>query len=215
MNKKTTPILFALLAYACLATGEETQAQLATSATVTGAYDGDTLYVTADVWPNMLWAGSVRVLGVDTPEIQGRCVQESTLAIEAREYVRDLLTDKNVLLTNVENDKYGGRVLAHVFVQAEGSQQNLAVLLIERGLGRDYDGGTRQSWCGDGRVLPEQSAPVEETVNLDDPLALYDDNDNGRITCAEARKHGIAPVKSDHPAYRYMNDRDRDGMVCE
>ena len=28
-----------------------------------------------------------------------------------------------------------------------------------------------------------------------DPLARYDDNGNGRITCAEARAHGIAPMK--------------------
>ena len=49
----------------------------------------------------------------------------------------------------------------------------------------------------------------------DDPLALYDDNRNGRITCAEARRHGIAPVPRSHPAYRYMRDADRDGVVCE
>jgi len=47
------------------------------------------------------------------------------------------------------------------------------------------------------------------------PLELYDDNNNGRITCAEARRHGIAPVRSDHPAYRYMRDPDGDGVVCE
>ena len=48
-----------------------------------------------------------------------------------------------------------------------------------------------------------------------DALALWDDNGNGRITCAEARAHGIAPVRRGHPAYRYMNDADGDGMVCE
>ena len=48
-----------------------------------------------------------------------------------------------------------------------------------------------------------------------DPLELYDDNGNGRITCAEARRHGIAPVRSDHPAYQYMRDPDADGVVCE
>ena len=47
------------------------------------------------------------------------------------------------------------------------------------------------------------------------PLALYDDNGNGRITCAEAKAHDIAPVGADHPAYAYMNDRDGDGVVCE
>ena len=48
-----------------------------------------------------------------------------------------------------------------------------------------------------------------------DPLALYDDNGNGRITCAEARRHGIAPVPRSHPAYPFMRDGDGDGVVCE
>ena len=46
-------------------------------------------------------------------------------------------------------------------------------------------------------------------------LEVYDDNGNGRITCAEARTHGIAPVRRGHPAYEYMNDADNDGVVCE
>ena len=48
-----------------------------------------------------------------------------------------------------------------------------------------------------------------------DALARYDDNGNGMITCAEARRHGIAPASRSHPAYRYMRDGDGDGVVCE
>ena len=48
-----------------------------------------------------------------------------------------------------------------------------------------------------------------------DALARYDDNRNGRITCAEAHRHRIAPVHRTHPAYRYMRDADGDGIVCE
>ena len=48
-----------------------------------------------------------------------------------------------------------------------------------------------------------------------DALAQWDDNRNGRITCAEARRHGIAPVPRGHPAYRWMRDGDGDGVVCE
>ena len=33
--------------------------------------------------------------------------------------------------------------------------------------------------------------------------------------CAEARAHGIAPVRRGHPAYEYMSDRDGDGVACE
>ncbi|MDE0462896.1 MAG: excalibur calcium-binding domain-containing protein, partial [Caldilineaceae bacterium] len=47
------------------------------------------------------------------------------------------------------------------------------------------------------------------------PLGCYDDNNNGRITCAEAERHGIAPVPRGHPAYQYMRDGDGDGVVCE
>ncbi len=46
-------------------------------------------------------------------------------------------------------------------------------------------------------------------------LVLYDVNGDGRITCAEARAHGIAPAHWGHIAYPYMNDRDNDGVVCE
>ena len=48
-----------------------------------------------------------------------------------------------------------------------------------------------------------------------DVLARYEDNRNGRITCKEARRHGIARVPRSHPAYRYMRDGDGDGVVCE
>ena len=46
-------------------------------------------------------------------------------------------------------------------------------------------------------------------------LERYDTNGDGRITCREARGHRIAPVRRSHPAYQYMDDRDRDGVVCE
>ena len=48
-----------------------------------------------------------------------------------------------------------------------------------------------------------------------DALTLYDTNRNGRITCSEARSHGITPVASEHPAYEHMSDSDGDGTVCE
>ena len=48
-----------------------------------------------------------------------------------------------------------------------------------------------------------------------DVLARYDDNRNGRITCKEARRHGIAPVPRSHPAYRYKRDGDGGDVVCQ
>ena len=59
------------------------------------------------------------------------------------------------------------------------------------------------------------SEPDRGSAACDDALARYDDNRNGRITCKEARRHGIAPVPRSHPAYRYMREADGDGVVCE
>lgn len=61
----------------------------------------------------------------------------------------------------------------------------------------------------------ETAAPSPPAAMGTDALALYDDNGNGRITCAEARRHGIAPVPRSHPACRYMRDGDADGVICE
>ena len=70
-------------------------------------------------------------------------------------------------------------------------------------------------------VVLERSAqaatptPTPDGSGIIDALQMYDDNGNGRITCAEARNHGIAPVRRGHPAYPHMDDRDGDGVVCE
>ncbi len=68
-------------------------------------------------------------------------------------------------------------------------------------------------------MAPGASTPAAAATPTPDPdvdaLALWDDNGNGRITCSEARAHGIAPVRRGHPAYQYMNDADGDGVVCE
>ena len=64
-----------------------------------------------------------------------------------------------------------------------------------------------------GAPVAERITPGGRSDELPAEVTQWDDN--GRIACAEARKHGIAPVRRGHPAYRYMNDRDNDGTVCE
>ena len=65
-----------------------------------------------------------------------------------------------------------------------------------------------------GASTPAAAATPTPAPDVD-ALTLWDDNRNGRITCAEARAHSIAPVRRGHPAYQYMNDADGDGVVCE
>ena len=187
-------------------------AQVEIRALVTDAYDGDTLTVEASIWPDVIWDGNVRVLGVDTPEINRQCAQERVLALAARDFVRELLIDESVNLTNIENDKFGGRIVADVQLE---SGENLADLLIANDYGRRYDGGARESWCDGPISLPRETSSNSRLDDSSYPLRLYDDNGNGRISCAEAQRHGIVPVYSWHPAYPYMTDRDGDGVICE
>ena len=57
--------------------------------------------------------------------------------------------------------------------------------------------------------------PAAAAASVPEAIAAWDDNRNGRVSCAEARAHGIAPVTRDHPAYPFMRDGDGDGVVCE
>ena len=50
----------------------------------------------------------------------------------------------------------------------------------------------------------EVPAAVPPSVRVPEAIAAWDDNRNGRVSCAEAQAHGIAPVTRDHPAYPFM-----------
>ena len=65
-----------------------------------------------------------------------------------------------------------------------------------------------------GMVI-DAPAQMSELPSDGDALQQWDDDGNGRITCAEARRHGLAPVHRGHPAYSYMRDPDNDGIVCK
>ena len=67
----------------------------------------------------------------------------------------------------------------------------------------------------EGQAQVAESAPSAAAPSTGDALSRWDTNGNGRITCKEARQHGIAPVRRGHPAYRWMRDGDGDGVVCE
>jgi len=114
------------------------------SARVVKVYDGDTFTVEAYPWPGLEAKASVRIDGVDTPEIRGKCEAEKQKAIEARDYVKSLILGEMVMLENVRHGKYAGRVVAGVFLDGGVS---LSEKIISQGLGREYHGGARAGWC--------------------------------------------------------------------
>ena len=58
----------------------------------------------------------------------------------------------------------------------------------------------------------------EERPTAEEWLDRCDANDNGRVTCAEARAEAcgaLIPVTKDHPLYQFMRDGDGQDRVCE
>lgn len=114
-------------------------------AQVVRVIDGDTVAVHVYPWPGVIVETRIRLLGVDTPELRGKCEAEKAKAREAKATVAKLLpVGSTVQIRNVKQDKYAGRHDADVIL-TDG--RNLSEILIRSGLARSYDGGQRSGWC--------------------------------------------------------------------
>ena len=111
---------------------------------VTSIYDADTFRVNIDDWPDIIGKRmSVRVLGVDAPEIRGKCKSEKQAARRAKQFTVEVLRSaKKIELRDIQRGKYF-RILAHVYVDGI----NLSEKLIQAQHGRAYNGGSREGWC--------------------------------------------------------------------
>lgn len=109
-------------------------------------YDGDTLTVNIPGVPALIGKKiSVRVAGIDTPEVRTKNKCEKEAGRIARNLVSATLKNaKKVELHNVQRDKYF-RILADVIVDG----RSLADVLLKNNLAYAYDGGTKTSpdWC--------------------------------------------------------------------
>ncbi len=107
-------------------------------------YDGDTFYANVKEWPPIVGEHiGVRVNGVDTPEMKGDCPREIALARKAKQFtVTFLRSAKTIQLKRISRDKYF-RIDADVYANGK----SLADELIKAGLGYEYHGGTKKSWC--------------------------------------------------------------------
>jgi len=111
---------------------------------VISVYDGDSFRVNIASLPPIVGKNiAIRVNGVDTPEIRGKCQYEKDLALEARNFVRGKLANaKEIKLTNLQRGKYF-RVVANVLVDGISLEQEL----LDNELAYEYSGGKKSSWC--------------------------------------------------------------------
>jgi len=137
-------LLSILLITVSFVTQSKPQYGTVTVSKVISVYDGDTFRVNIDSLPPIVGKNiPIRVNGVDTPEIRGKCPYEKNLALKARDFVRDKLANaKEIKLTNLQRGKYF-RVVANVLVDGFSLEQEL----LDKELAYEYSGGKKLSWC--------------------------------------------------------------------
>lgn len=103
-------------------------------------YDGDTLTIASKLPYEgcPVYRFSVRINGIDCPEMRTKNLNEKTCAKMAKAKVYDAVFGKIVTLQNVKLEKYG-RVLADVYI----GDVSLGDMLCQYNLAVKYDGGTK------------------------------------------------------------------------
>ncbi|MHC3995732.1 thermonuclease family protein [Thiomicrolovo sp. ZZH C-3] len=140
-------IVFMLLGIALLHGGSINNKDFgsATVAEVTSIYDGDTFRANIAGFPPIVGERmGVRVAGIDTAEMKGKCSQEKQLAREAKQFAVAMLRGgQHIELRHMKRGKYF-RVVAEVYVDG----RSLSDALIAKGLAVRYDGGKKtHDWC--------------------------------------------------------------------
>lgn len=113
--------------------------------TVLRVIDGDTFVAAAHVWPGETVEVSVRIRGIDAPEMRSRCPAERLAAERSRTALAGLIGGVSVSISNIGRDKYYGRVLADVATEDGGA---VAPRLLARDFARPYHGERRKPYCG-------------------------------------------------------------------
>lgn len=110
---------------------------------VVNVYDGDTITVATKLYTadSPVYRFSVRLAGIDTPEIHGSTSSEKASAIVVRDLLANLVLNKIVLLKNVHFEKYG-RLLADVYLGDLHVNQHL----LDTHCAVPYHGGKKEKY---------------------------------------------------------------------
>ena len=111
---------------------------------VVDVYDGDTFKIDLPSMHPLFGDDiSIRLFGIDTPEMRGTTDEVKALAMQAQQLTEKALKGASKIeLRNPQRGKYF-RIISEVWIDGE----SLADMLKEKGLAKDYDGeGARPEW---------------------------------------------------------------------
>ena len=121
-----------------------TQAETLYNYKVTKVINGDTVTVKVDFLPIELGDTlSIRIYGIDTPEIRGKCLSEIEKAKNAKAFLKDLLAKNDYKIVIKGRDKYF-RLIGDIKV----GNDYVSNIMLNKGYAVNYKGKThKQSWC--------------------------------------------------------------------
>lgn len=103
-------------------------------------YDGDTISLLFK-WKKQNIKASCRLLGIDTPELRTKNENEKKKAIEARDFLHNLIYEKIVLVKFSKNGKFG-RPLIEVFLP---SGESISQIMINKKYAKKYLGKSKKN----------------------------------------------------------------------
>jgi len=103
--------------------------------------DGDTV-TGIFKYNNKFYKYNFRLNGIDTAEIHSKKDNEKKLAIVAKDYLQQLIINKNLLAEFLNFDKYG-RILVNLYLNDTETVSNN---LINGGYAHIYNGETKSEW---------------------------------------------------------------------
>ncbi|MGB8818086.1 MAG: hypothetical protein WCC66_09230 [Rhizobiaceae bacterium] len=113
--------------------------------------DADTMKLEIFLWPQQTVTTSVRLKGIDTPELNdAKCLKEKLLSEEAKTSIEQKFPVGSwVLVSDVVFDKYGGRYVADVKRWLSDRLKSASDELLENERWAvPYDGGAKiHNWC--------------------------------------------------------------------
>ena len=110
---------------------------------VTKVVDGDTVDVILDLGFGLFKKERVRVAGIDSPESRTRNKKENEYGLQAKAYLKGLLSNAEKLYVKTEKDGKYGRMLGWFY--CEDFKVSLNEHMITAGYAWSYDGGTKLS----------------------------------------------------------------------
>ena len=106
---------------------------------VVKVYDGDTITVASKILDSKkIYRFSVRLKGIDAPEIKGKTQEEKNAAIISRNALREKIQGEIVFLKDVKKEKYG-RLLANIYF----NNTNVNEWMLINNFAIPYDGGKK------------------------------------------------------------------------